>query len=139
MDHSGLSTLLTCPRKYQYQNIERLTKNGDSRALQWGKFWHRVQELWATMSMTAEPEAVIDLAAQQLEWIDDPDDYRTVARMKRSFVAWLKRWAHQPLHVIDKGTMTEVPFQVELENLNVGVEGLTLDGLMDAIVDIETE
>jgi hypothetical protein len=135
MDHSGLSTLLTCPRKYQYQNLERLTKSEDSRSLQWGKFWHKVHELWATNKL--EPDIVVDLAAQAVEWVDDPDDFRNVERMKQSFLAWLKRWAHQPLRVVDKGAMTEVAFSVELENLNI--PGLTLDGMMDAIADIETE
>ena len=120
MDHSAMSTLLTCPRKYEYLYRHRKAEEQVSNALKGGTFWHKILECHADHGFCD-----VDDLAQKLQWQDPADDYRTLAKYRRAYEIWRAQVAHQ-YRFLD----AEFSFLRPVDGTTEPVEG-RIDGLVE--------
>lgn len=120
MDHSAMSTLLTCARKYEYLYRYRKAEEQVSNALRGGTFWHKILEQHADHGFCD-----VDELAQKLQWQDPPDDYRTLAKYRRAYAIWRETVAPQ-YRFLD----AEFSFTRPVDGTDEPAEG-RIDGLVE--------
>lgn len=121
MDYSSMSTLLTCPKKYYYSQVEKLAPAQEATALGFGKAWHKIMEYHN--DRRPNPLTALD----DIGWVDPYDDYRTREKLTRGYLAWAEQYRDTPWDVV----VQEVPVQH-----NFG--GFPYEGRVDVVVNTDS-
>lgn len=101
MDHSEMSTLLTCARKHQLQYEVGVAEDGESPALNFGTGWHWVMEAHGNQSIafvngvSKFDPSLAELVLTTKGWRDIPNDFRTGSKLVRGYERWMEVQGHR--------------------------------------------
>jgi hypothetical protein len=131
IDNSFLESFISCPRKTEYQSLNKRIYAGERPALNFGSAVHRALE-YRYKTFRNEPPTALEeqdifdnaLVPYFAQNPQSEDDHRTLAFAQEIIGMYNQRFAHEPFSLIvnDRGeVMAEMSFAVPLFNYQVNI------------------